>query len=758
MSLMGWVKKGSVPPVQLKNRINRTRLINTMKRFTLFYLSLIVAVVMVAADNDGSFFLRFQGQHISTENVVDRFSHWFSLPAGTKWREVNRNIDYTGMDRIVYRQYVGGVEVEHSQVILHAKNGLLRSANGMVMETSRTPVIMRTLTSSGDCELLLVNTPDGYRYAHKHFSATNNEWTYRDAETGQVIKRVAALRCLEEPIGPSSTVMGNSLYSGDVPLDVVAGDDGVTYLYDRERNIHTLNGAYIKTYEQMMREGTIYNYFPQGNMPDNPLDAGMEDFFQWLFMVQTLAQNNELEHLEDYIRDFSSYISSPNGEFSSYRINTLSIPKVTLPDGEGNLVPIVPTQSDTLLLSFRYGTDLTNISNGIIDDMKVPLAKVTTPLDITMFTEIIPKEGVTIIASLGMGDVLATTSFIPDASGTFEFENERISLAFTYESSGDPTVDVHWGMGKTLDFYEDVFGRKSYDGNGAPVYNLIYLGDQTLNSLISIRPTNAAALSSQAPYPMFYGMGGDVMKPVVELSVMAHEFTHIITGVTSNLEYAGEPGALNESFSDIMGINVKKYVRNTPDWYIGADVIYGYSNLRDMSNPKNGRDGSVPDPDTYGGENWVDPNDYNNDKGGIHANSGVQNKWYYLLTEGGSGTNDNGYEYSMEGIGIEKSRQIAYLTLTSYATEQSNYKAISEASIEAATVLFGDGKGQEVEAVINAWKAVGVIDPDGETAIEEIVATKNADDHYYDLQGRKFDSRPTVKGIYIHNGRKVIIR
>lgn len=102
---------------------------------------------------------------------------------------------------------------------------------------------------------------------------------------------------------------------------------------------------------------------------------------------------------------------------------------------------------------------------------------------------------------------------------------------------------------------------------------------------------------------------------------------------------------------------------------------------------------------------------------------------------------------------------IAYLTLTSYATEQSNYAAISEASIEAASVLYGDEKSQEVEAVINAWKAVGVIDPDYTTAIQEIVLTQNdGDSSYYDMQGRKYYSRPMTKGIYIHEGRKVIVR
>lgn len=733
-----------------------------MKRFVMFSLSLFVAILMMGATHDGSFFLKFRGQQIATENVVDRFSQWFNLPAGTEWREVDRSIDYTGMDRIVYRQYVDGVEVEHSQVIVHAQNGMLRSVNGMIMERQRTPAKLCSQSSSNahvNGKLLLVNTINGYRYAFKEYSATNNEWVYYDAETRQVIKRVSTLHCFEEPVGTTTTLTGHGLYSDNVSLDVVTGDDGVTYLCDKVRNIHTLNGAYIKTYEQMMMEGIAFDYFPQGNMPDNPYEATGEDLFQWLYLVQNLAQNNGLDHLDNYIHDFTSYVTSPNGEFKSFMLSTLGISRVTMPDNEGQLLPIVPTENDSVILRLRYGTDLTNISNGVIDDMKISLYEFATPHDLTTLTRIIPKEGVTIVLASESGEVLATTSFIPDESGLFEFENERISFAFTYQPAGDPTVDVHWGMGKTLDYYEEVHGRKSYDGHGAPVYNLIYLGDQVFNSILSIRPTNAAALSTQAPYPMFYGMGGSGMKPVVELSVMAHEFTHIVTGVTAHLEYAGEAGALNESFSDIMGINVKKYVRNTPDWYIGADVIFGYSNIRDMSNPRNGKDGSVPDPDTYEGEHWVNPNDYNNDKGGVHANSGVQNKWYYLLTEGGSGTNDNGYEYSMEGIGIEKSRQIAYLTLTSYATEQSNYKSISEASIEAASVLFGDERGAEVQAVINAWKAVGVIDPSDMTAIQDVVATEHAvDPYYYDLQGRKYVGRPTTPGLYLHNGHKVVIR
>ena len=773
-----------------------------MKRIALLFMSLLVAVLMMAADKNGRFFLRFNNQQISTENVVDNFSQWFSLPTETEWREVSRTTDHAGMERIIYRQYVGSVEVEHSQVILHAQNGIVRSANGMVMEDHRTPAKLRKQvvgkngkprTADGK-ELLLVNTSEGYRYAYKVLSLKKNEWIYYDAETNKVIKRVATRHNFDTPTGSPTTVTGKSFYSGDVTLDVVKDDAGVTYLYDKERNIHTLNGAYLKTFEELADEGILYNYFPQGSFPDYN-EANDEEKIGWLEMLEELGNNNQLDGLDKYIKDFSSYITSPDGTFSAYKVKTIGVSKVTVPDNEDNLVSILPLDAGggagvpNVTFYLRYGTDEDNISNGVLEDLELSLSQLTTPLDLSSVSEIIPKEGMTIIVALGepdddgygdddevyynskraigdydygaIPDFLAITSFVPDATGKFEFENDRIAFTITYEPAGDPTVDIHWGMGKTIDFYDEVFHRKSYDGNGAPVYNLIYLTTDETASLLANPTTNAGALGTQAPYPMVYGIGGidfAIMNPVVELSVMAHEFTHIITGVTANLEYAGESGALNESFSDIMGISVKKYTTNAADWFIGENVFTENTNMRDMSAPKESMDGESPAPDTYGGEYWINPDDTGDgDNGGVHTNSGVQNKWYYLLTDGGSGTNDNGYDYNMEGIGIEKSRQIAYLTLTSYASEQSDYAAISEASIEAAGVLYGEN-GPEVKAVINAWKAVGVLAPDYSTGIQDIVATETVGHQYYDLLGRRLDGTPNVKGIYIRNGRKVVVR
>lgn len=169
-------------------------------------------------------------------------------------------------------------------------------------------------------------------------------------------------------------------------------------------------------------------------------------------------------------------------------------------------------------------------------------------------------------------------------------------------------------------------------------------------------------------------------------------------------------------------------------------------------------DGENSCPDTYKGEFWVDT-ESEADHGGVHTNSGVQNKWYYLLTDGDAGTNDNGYNYQVEGIGIEKSQQIVYRTLTEYATKESQYADIRLASLQAARDLFGDDAA-EVVAVDEAWKAVGVGEGES-TAIRDVEQTASVqpamDNQIYDLSGRKVNSQLKRKGIYIVNGKKIII-
>ena len=125
---------------------------------------------------------------------------------------------------------------------------------------------------------------------------------------------------------------------------------------------------------------------------------------------------------------------------------------------------------------------------------------------------------------------------------------------------------------------------------------------------------------------------------------------------------------------------------------------------------------------------------------------GVQNKFYYLLCEGGKGTNDNGDSYDMTGIGIDKGTRIAYLTLTKYCSSETDFSTISECWQQASEELYGKDSAEK-QAVIRAWAAVGVGNDDV-TGVEEINGLQTATEFYYDLQGRVLQT-PSSKGMYI---------
>ncbi|MBK7856267.1 MAG: M4 family metallopeptidase [Bacteroidetes bacterium] len=134
------------------------------------------------------------------------------------------------------------------------------------------------------------------------------------------------------------------------------------------------------------------------------------------------------------------------------------------------------------------------------------------------------------------------------------------------------------------------------------------------------------------------------------------------------------------------------------DWINGLETG---DPVRDYANPN-----AYSQPDTYMGDFWYPPSG-SYDKGGVHINSGVQNFWFYLLTLGGSGTNDTNQTYIVTGIGLTKAAQITYRNLNNYLTSASNYFDAREGSLRAATDLFG-WCSNEVLQTARAWYAVGV--------------------------------------------------
>ncbi|WP_431241385.1 M4 family metallopeptidase [Flavobacterium sp. P21] len=253
----------------------------------------------------------------------------------------------------------------------------------------------------------------------------------------------------------------------------------------------------------------------------------------------------------------------------------------------------------------------------------------------------------------------------------------------------EATIDIHWGMQKTLNYYEEKFNRNSVDDKGMTIFALAHLG------------TNVQNASWTGGWAQF---GDGDKRPFVSLGITGHEMTHAVTQFSAGLVYLGESGAMNESFSDIFGISIELYAGKDSKndiWMLG-DELYKHGSLRSMADPK-----AAGQPDTYGGQYWADPANTGSDNGGVHQNSGITNYWYYLLVEGGEGVNDLNNSYKIKGIGLEKAEKIAYLTLTEYLSPSSNFRDMRNASLMATEDLYGLGS-EEYKQVTNAWYAIGV--------------------------------------------------
>ncbi len=178
-------------------------------------------------------------------------------------------------------------------------------------------------------------------------------------------------------------------------------------------------------------------------------------------------------------------------------------------------------------------------------------------------------------------------------------------------------VDGYVNLSKTYDYYKDKFNRNSIDDKGMNVEGFIHAGRNYNNAFW--RDDLGA---------MFFGDGdGKVFSPLSKsLDVVGHEVSHGITSKESKLKYENESGALNESFSDIMGVAI-----DGKNFEIGEECytpnIPG-DTMRDMKDPSRG------DQPAHMKDFEYLPNDEDNDWGGVHTNSGIINHAAYLIADG----------------------------------------------------------------------------------------------------------------------------
>ena len=561
--------------------------------------------------------------------------------------------------------------------------------------------------------------------------------------------------------GKSVKMKGQGVYCGEVEMDVTQGADGKYYLYDSKRKICTLIGASLPSLDDLAANGTLRDYIRTEE--DGPADD--EEY------IKEVLDAEKTFDATAYLK--TGEVANSTSEFYAYQVKSITIEQLTK-DGQDCMPTAESPSALRIALYYRqnkwtpfYEYLIPEVEEApvVLDGDEVSQIRIAIPVEgATLEINIVDEEGEDLPVSL-------RAFFVPDASGVTHIDADGIKATITYEKGGSPLVDAHWGMMRVYDFYKNVFGRDSYDDKGATIYNIIYtpgyssgkdgmdFDDPMPRLLYNMAQCSAEARSDWYPPVMIYGMGGQILdletgmpgpyiRAFVELSIMCHEFTHIVTKNTAQLSSSipSEGGAINESFSDIMAVSLVKNdtygVGSQSPWIVGGQgLIIGKDNMRNLENPK--ISGDVPQADTYHGENWDNLDKY--------KMMGVQNKFYYLLCEGGKGTNDNGDSYDMTGIGIDKGMRIAYLTLTKYCSSETDFSTVSECWQQASEELYGKDSA-ETQAVIRAWAAVGIGNADY-TGIDEINGQTTASAIYYDLQGRMLQAPPS-KGIYIKKSGK----
>jgi Zn-dependent metalloprotease len=239
---------------------------------------------------------------------------------------------------------------------------------------------------------------------------------------------------------------------------------------------------------------------------------------------------------------------------------------------------------------------------------------------------------------------------------------------------------------KVATFYKKSFGRNSVDNKGKTLVSSIHY---------SRFYTNAFWDGSQ----MVYGDGDGLIFLDFTSSndFIGHELTHGVTQYSAGLIYTDEPGALNESISDVFGSVFRQWEAGQTvteaDWMMGADLMgptaleHGWKCVRDLSDPGAAHSLSKQ------------PSDYAHyiPGGDPHDNSGIANHAFYLAA------------MAIGGASWETSGKIWYKALTSKkATGKMQFKDFARLTVDAAKTLF-PRDAKIADAVKQAWTTVGVI-------------------------------------------------
>ncbi|PQZ90221.1 peptidase M4 family protein [Arthrobacter sp. MYb227] len=249
------------------------------------------------------------------------------------------------------------------------------------------------------------------------------------------------------------------------------------------------------------------------------------------------------------------------------------------------------------------------------------------------------------------------------------------------------------GLGIVYEFLADLFKRSSLDGAGMGLLGTVHYGQNYDN-----------AFWDGTQMVMGDGDGEIFNSFTSSLSVIAHELGHGLLQYTTNLEYHGQSGALNESIADVFGVLVEQFATkddaSSASWLIGQGLftpaVHG-SGLRSMAAPGTAYDDPIlgRDPQPMHMNDYVHTTE---DSAGVHLNSGIPNHAFYL------------FAMALGGNAWERAGSIWFNTIATRSLPiDASFALFAGQTLLQARREFGENS-PEAGALSAAWSKVG-IDP-----------------------------------------------
>lgn len=257
--------------------------------------------------------------------------------------------------------------------------------------------------------------------------------------------------------------------------------------------------------------------------------------------------------------------------------------------------------------------------------------------------------------------------------------------------SDEAVNEAYDGLGAAYRLFSDVFGQNSLDDRGMPLVASAHYSRDYDNAFFD----GKQMVFGDGDGEVFTGFTGS-------LSIIGHELSHGIISHTANLDYQGQPGALNEHCADVFGALTEQYeAKQSADsatWLIGAGIftpeVTGRA-LRDMLRPGTAYDDDVlgKDPQPASMDGYVTTE---SDNGGVHLNSGIPNRAFALAATRLGGP-------AWEGVG-----QVWFGVISgSQITTTTDFAGFAALTIAEAATRFGSDSDVR-RAIVEGWSTVGV--------------------------------------------------